>query len=753
MWGFLKNVSGIKSWKAEKWGLVALVLGSILTGAIHFISQESIFQSTETANQLNHQYFISYELRDMEKSLIQMESNVQSYSLTRQENYEVEVAHNMQQVARQLGKIEEVLLSESSILSKAFLELKKSIELKVTFTQEFLAYLQADGKEHEHHSTYELRGAEMSNDLVKAIEAFTLSEGIDINRVLQEGGAHNRRILIFNNIAYILGLGLVVIAIIYFFRSFQQRIELEKNLVHALQEVQEAARTKERFLANMSHEIRTPLQAILGFANLLQKEKLPEKHSQNIRNIKLAGNNLLEIVNDILDVSKIESGMLRQEKVPFSLAELMDSIEKMFQAKALEKNIFLKTQEIQDLPCLLIGDPSSLTRILVNLISNSLKFTHVGGIEIKTVITEIAPGEIRLRIEVKDSGIGISEEKLPFIFDRFEQVDSNITRVYGGSGLGLYIVKQLVELQQGKIEVQSEVGKGSTFSVEIPYKMSEMLREELSSGRLDTPLKGFEGVRILLVEDNLLNQRVLGSFLAQWGVDYDLATHGKMAIHLLEKESYQLILMDVQMPEMDGYSATEYIRENMKISTPIIAMTAHAFPGEREKALGFGMNDYLSKPVAEQDLYPMLARFIPELMRSSPSRIDSRNSGLTFIKADSNEVHVDYSFLLESARGNKEYLKGIFELFFQQAEQELTAIKNALAQGKAELIRKNVHSLKSTAGYAGLTESFLPLLEEIEIRLKDYSSAESLRPLVQKLESRIHLAIQKIKTEAMPFLE
>jgi len=751
---FLKKLFSTKSWKAEKWGLVALIFGSVITGGIHFFSQKSIFQSAETDIQLKRQHFISSKLRDMEKSIMKMESNIQSYSLTEDISFSMEVENNIQQALQKVDEIEGVFKDESMPLSAEFIELKKSIHLKIDFTREYLEKIKVHGKEHINQFIREIRGPKMSNDLVKAIDAFTKSEEIDNHEIIREKGAQDKSILIINNIGYVLGIFLVIFAIIYLVFSFRSRMELEESLVEAMGEVEKAAQIKEQFLANMSHELRTPLQAILGFASLLSREKLPEPYAQNVRNIQIAGDNLLGIVNDILDVSKIESGMMRQEEVPFNILEVINSVERMFQPKAEEKNIYLKTHSMSSPPGLMKGDPKSLTRILVNLISNAIKFTQFGGIDIIPEVVDTGTGELLLKVMIKDTGIGIPEDKLPFIFDRFEQADSKITRVYEGSGLGLYIVRELVELQKGCIEVHSKEGKGSTFSFEIPYPIDDRkarnLVSELSLANLDN---SFEGVRILLVEDNLMNQKVLGAFLFRWGVDYDLASNGKMAIYKLERMAYHLILMDIQMPQMDGYSATEYIRQKMNINTPIIAMTAHAFAGEREKALGFGMNDYISKPVREQDLHHIIAPYLT-LPGNIPSTqvkaedLNTQNSG-----PDSDGLQIDYNFLLESAKGNKEYLLGIFELFIRQAPAELNSIETAMTAENFEEISKKVHSLKSTAGYAGMSKSFVPLLEDIEKQVKNRASVETLSPLIHKLEALIQQAIQKIRTEATPILE
>lgn len=751
---FLNKLLKSNSWKVERLVLMALIFGSIITAGIHFFSQKSIFKSTEIDIQLKRQHFISSKLRDMEKSFMKMESNIQSYSLTEDISFAMEVEKNIQEAMQKVDEIKGVFKDESLQLSAEFIELEKSIHLRIDFTREYLEKIQVHGKDYVNQFIHEVKRPKMSNHLLKAIDAFTESEEIDIHENIREENAQDKSILIINNIGYALGIFLLIFAIIYLGFSFRLRMEVEASLVEAKDKAEKAAQIKEQFLANMSHELRTPLQAILGFTNLLIRKKLPDADAQNVRNIQIAGDNLLGIVNDILDVSKIESGMMHQKKVLFNILEVINSVEQMFQSKAAGKDIYLKTHAMSSPPGLFKGDPKSLTRILVNLISNAIKFTQSGGVDIIFEVVDLGTGEFLLKVMIKDTGIGIPEDKLPFIFDRFEQVDSKNSKTYEGSGLGLYIVRELLELQKGRIEVQSKEGQGSTFSFEISYPIEERkarnLVSELSLANLDN---SFEGVRILLVEDNPMNQKVLGAFLSQWGVEYDLASNGKMAIYKLEKKSYDLILMDIQMPQMDGYSATDYIRQKMNINVPIIAMTAHAFDHDREKALGFGMNSYISKPISEHNLHQIIASYLtlPGSIPFTQVKVDYQDT--QFSGPDNNRPRIDYDFLIESAKGKKEYLLGIFDLFIQQAPAELNAIKTAMTVENFEEISKTIHSLKSTAGYAGMSKSFVPLLEDIEKQVKNRSSIEFLNPLIHRLEALIQQALEKIRTEVTPLLE
>jgi len=556
-----------------------------------------------------------------------------------------------------------------------------------------------------------------------------------------------------NKMGYFLGMALLVFAFFYLIHGFYKRMVLEENLVKAKQDVEKSGLIKEQFLANMSHEIRTPLQAILGYTNFLAKEKMTNQQIQFVQNIQVASENLLAIVNDILDVSKIESGMMRLEKVSFSISGLMHSVEGMFLPKVLEKNIYLKLHHNPTIPDVLVGDPTRLTQILVNLISNAIKFTKQGGIDIYQEVVKKTDENLVLKISVEDTGIGIPKEKIATIFDRFEQADAQVTRVFGGSGLGLFIVKQLVDIQGGKIDVKSEFNKGSVFSIEIPFEIADdnAPRNIPESGMIELN-QNFNEIKILLVEDNMMNQRVVGMFLSEWGLDYDIASNGKIAIQQVEKNDYDLILMDVQMPEMDGYSATEYLRQEMKIQTPIIAMTAHAFAGEREKALSFGMDEYISKPIKEVDLFRLLSQFVPLVREEGIKETHNEPKPLQPILSP-DEIQIDYNFLMESSKGKKEYLKSILELFLRQAPNEMTALERELGKQNFEMVGKIAHSLKSTVGYVGLDDSLRPLLETIELQAKENATYEELQTLFLKLKKLMKKAVKKIKTEAMALVD
>lgn len=400
--------------------------------------------------------------------------------------------------------------------------------------------------------------------------------------------------------------------------DYSHRNKLETELRAANEAVNLARISKENLLANMSHEIRTPMNAIIGFTGILEKSELDDRQKQFVKFIRTASENLLIIVNDILDLSKIEAGMFRIETTSFSLLSLLHSIDAMLQIRAAEKKLHLNIQVALNLPDMLLGDPTRLTQILTNLMGNAIKFTKKGTIDLKVKVIEKFADNIILQFSIKDTGIGISESQLEYIFDRFEQGDKTTSRLYGGSGLGLSICKSLVDLQGGSIHVTSELGVGSEFVFTLPYQLPLVEIAEPGFDKVDNsaepPVPSTNGYRsrILVVEDNLMNRTLIRFLMEEWSYAYDFAENGEIALEKLRNKHFDLVLMDIKMPGMDGYQTTQIIRNELQLTLPIIAMTADAFSGEREKCLIAGMNDYVTKPLRHLELHALLLQSLKQ---------------------------------------------------------------------------------------------------------------------------------------------
>ncbi len=365
----------------------------------------------------------------------------------------------------------------------------------------------------------------------------------------------------------------------------------------AKEKAEESTKLKEAFLANMSHEIRTPMNAIIGFSDILSKRDMGAQEKEYVNTIKAAGENLLTIINDILDISKIEAGMMAFEEQVFSVKELFTSLHVMLMGKVKEKHLELHFNCNDAIPDSLLGDPTRLTQIIINLAGNAIKFTQEGKVVVDVKVIKDENEIVLLEFTVTDTGIGIPDDKLTHIFERFRQAESHTTRKYGGTGLGLSIAKQLVELQGGALSVASEFKKGSVFTFCIPYKKTVEAKHAPEAIEKKYTMEELSRLNILLVEDNKLNVMLILSLFSEYNLKLQVAENGSIGIEKLKETDFDIILMDMEMPVMNGYEAATIIRRELKKTIPIIAMTAHAMSGERERCLSLGMNDYISKPI------------------------------------------------------------------------------------------------------------------------------------------------------------
>lgn len=563
------------------------------------------------------------------------------------------------------------------------------------------------------------------------------SDGNKIDLIKNNGVSH-----LETSVRPVLGLNGEITNAITVFRDITERANYEAALEKARTLAEKSVRVKEIFLSNVSHEIRTPLNAIIGFTNLLDGEVKGTKSADYVGYIKMASKNLLELINDILDFSKMEAGQIALDQTNTSIAELIESVSIIISQRAFEKGIAYKKTLSAGLPEMILTDKLRLTQILLNICGNAIKFTEKGQVQISVApVSPVIDNVQIIRFTIADSGIGIPADKIDKIFERFVQASDSTTRLFGGTGLGLSIVKSLVDILEGTIKVESSLGAGTTFILEFPFTVVTDFSVPDETQHLHFISEPIGDIHVLAAEDNLLNQKLLAAIFERLSMDLTIVNNGQEAIDALQTNTYDLVLMDIQMPVMDGYTAIKKIRNSISQTLPIITMTAHAMVGEKDECLSIGANGYISKPFRENELLHtisnLMGKFNENYTETSPVNTPPNESMENTI--------VNFDYLNEITGGDPDLQKELILLFESELNNQSALIQQAEALPDHEKLRQHVHKFRSSlfsVGLLGTADKY----KKIEGELKNSIHIPDLKQQLEALKQEAEIGLNELKS-------
>jgi PAS domain S-box-containing protein len=507
---------------------------------------------------------------------------------------------------------------------------------------------------------------------------------------------------------------------------------------------EKAMKAKQQFLSNMSHEIRTPMNAIIGFTKVVLKTDLSEKQREYLTAIKLSGDALIVLINDILDLAKVDAGKMTFEQIPFRMSLSISAMLHLFELKIQEKNLELIKEYDSKIPDVLVGDPVRMHQIIINLMSNAIKFTMKGKITVSVRLFEENEDNVILEFEVADTGIGIAKDKLPDIFENFQQATSGTSRLYGGTGLGLSIVKHLVEAQGGSIRVKSKMNEGSVFSFRLPFqKTQDAAESDILQLEWDNEIKY---IKVLVVEDIILNQLLIKTLLDDFKFEHDYAANGKIAVEKLKTGFFDIVLMDLQMPEMNGFEATQYIRNVLKSDIPIIALTADVTTVDLDKCKAVGMNDYIPKPVDERKLYSKIINLVKKA-----SAATGQESGALNRDAGNTRRCTNMSYLMRRTKEDPKLMATMISLFLEQTPPLISAMKQSFHDKDWVAMHAAVHKMIPSFMIMGIHPDYEIMAKKLKEFAGGQMEAEGMPGLVLSLENVCTRACNELKEELYRF--
>ena len=701
-----KNVNGpkLRKFVTDYFFLLLLLVGI----AVNYYFEMKVNKSIKsfTANQeLVTQYQINAgQVILLNKRLGSLENNIRNYIISGDSSMIRNLAVDTRQLLR-----ESILLSDNlrHIAPPEILrEHKKALQKKLNFEIELV-------------TLYRDKGGKAAVEFLESSEAQVIQERLDLQTSVLSSRISNKILSITKTqqkdkvdlisldyaIPHLTSFIFLVIAGFTLFKILQV-YKLNKNLNLSVEKEQEAQLLKDQFMDNMTHELRSPLNAILGYTGLLMKTKMKDNQEKFTKAIRTSGELLLNVINEVLDYSKMKSGYIHFANEPFSLREQLNALSDIISDKLNEKGLEYEFDIDETIPDNLRGDGSKLLQVLLNITFNAIKFTPSGKIVLTAKCEKKSEEKVKIRFSISDTGIGIPAEKLPHIFDRFYQVEDNATTKYAGTGLGLSITQQMVTILGGAINVESQVGKGTTFHFDMSFAISkdfvftgkEDLEKQLKEDGKGPVLnrKKFlpSEMRILVVDDNALNRELVCFILKDMGVFFKPVSSGPEALELLRRERYDVVLMDLQMPGMDGKETTKKIRNEMRLTVPVIALTAFSQAAEKQKCLDAGMDAYLCKPIREKELFETLEIFSPV-------------GGVT-------EKLIDMNYLKGIARNNEEFIETVILKVADTLPGDIANLRKAVEERDQEKVNTISHDMKTTFAVLGLSDTIAEPISYLE---------------------------------------
>ena len=658
----------------------------------HFVANEDVL-----ANRMK----MIDQLEQLRRRINVIESSIRNYAITRDGDFLKAYENETGILTRDIILVTDTTKSEVRRHVAEFVELRKALQTKLAFENELMKLAKIDPT---------------NNELKKSIESF---ESIQVNSMMaynflrlttalnkeatQLSNAQQKDRVEFISLDYAIPFMISFIFLViacYTLYKILQVWDLNRWLNIAVKKEQEAQQTKDQFLANMTHELRSPLNSVLGYTNLMMKTQLKGEQVKFVKSIKTSGELLLNVINEVLDYSKLQSGHIHFNNHPFHFREQLDALADIVSDRMSAKGLQYICEVAEDVPDNLNGDSGKLLQVLLNIIGNAVKFTQQGSITLTVSCVKNEGGKVTVAFRVRDTGIGIPANKLAHIFDRFYQVENSLSRQHGGTGLGLSITHQMVVLQNGEISAESVVGEGTQFDIRIPFGIASAEDFKTTDNGLTVPVASLSNsavniahhqsgkpLRVLVEDDNVMNRELSGYIFKDMGVYCKTVSSGFEALDTLVQESFDIIFMDLQMPGMDGKETTVKIREGLNINVPIVALSAYAQSAEKQKCLEAGMNAYLTKPIQESDLVKVLQQFHP----------GHRGTG-------SERSLIDMDYLNRIAKNNPDFVETVILRVADTLPAEIDLMKTAVEEGNHKKVNQLAHDMKTTFSVLGLSK-------------------------------------------------